>query len=558
MKDGWNNSLDYWYTGQTLKNFIENSEEARKDKKRYIYKNLMAFVLSKGTKICALYGIRRTGKTVLMLQAIYDLIENYNIKPEKIAYTTIASGTDMDDKTLVDSVIALQKQGVRYVFIDEISYIKMDLESNSLNLLSDRLAKSGIKIVIAGTFSYAIRLLNKEVLFDRMRQIDTSYFSMKEAHEIFGMDMDRFIQYGGIINLDGEDQDRKMTPAEYMDTAIVQNIVNSIFKSERKYELLETLPSQLKEGKSEASLKAVVASQIRIAIDNYMKVLVVGRLSNKPVYRYSDVSKLANVIRMRSEQEQMLDESLEVLNVDKRHYFNILAEYLGNSEHVSENTFRKVIDILEDIQIKQDIVLEQERVSIFIPNYLRYGLCDQIMQRIGEMIREETHARYDATLAGEILSGTIQEAVCYLDLKKEGLKDFDMYRTADGRCEVDLIIKNHQDRTLSLYEIKHSKMRAPEQAKHLLNYDFIREIENETGYKAASYHVLYNGENHTENYNPGMVFVSLKEKSLELGKMQNADCWDALAKRAEAADWQNIAIGYKNMTEFLCELDIIR
>lgn len=558
MKEGWDNSLDYWYTGQELKDFIQSSEEAKKDKKRYLYKNLMAFILSKGNEICALYGIRRTGKTVLMLQAIYDLMENYNIKPEMIAYTTIASGTDMNDKTLVDTVITLQKKGVSYVFIDEISYIKMDLESNCLNLLADRLAKSGIKIIIAGTFSYAIRLLNREVLFDRMRQLDTSYFSMKEAHEIFGMDMDDFIQYGGIINLQGEDQDRSMTPAEYMDTAIVQNIVNSIFKSERKYELLETLPWKVKEGKGEEALKAVIASQVRIAVDNYMKVLVVGKLANKPVYRYSDVSKLANIIRMRSEQEQVLDESLEVLNIDKHHYFEILAEYLGNSEQISEETFRKIIDILEDIQIKQDIILGKERISIFIPNYLRYGLCDQIMQRIGEFVQEETNKRYDAKLAGEILHGSIQEAVCYLDLKKEGLKDFDMYRTADGRCEVDLIIKNHQDKTIDLYEIKHSRKHIPEQAKHLLNYDFVKEIENEFGYKVASYNMLYNGENREEIFSPKQVFETLKEKSLTMGKIQNVEYWDGLVQRAEVAQWKDILVCYKNMTEFLCALNMVK
>jgi len=558
MKEGWDNSLDYWYTGQELKDFIQSSEEAKKDKKRYLYKNLMAFILSKGNEICALYGIRRTGKTVLMLQAIYDLMENYNIKPEMIAYTTIASGTDMNDKTLVDTVITLQKKGVSYVFIDEISYIKMDLESNCLNLLADRLAKSGIKIIIAGTFSYAIRLLNREVLFDRMRQLDTSYFSMKEAHEIFGMDMDDFIQYGGIINLQGEDQDRSMTPAEYMDTAIVQNIVNSIFKSERKYELLETLPWKVKEGKGEEALKAVIASQVRIAVDNYMKVLVVGKLANKPVYRYSDVSKLANIIRMRSEQEQVLDESLEVLNIDKHHYFEILAEYLGNSEQISEETFRKIIDILEDIQIKQDIILGKERISIFIPNYLRYGLCDQIMQRIGEFVQEETNKRYDAKLAGEILHGSIQEAVCYLDLKKEGLKDFDMYRTADGRCEVDLIIKNHHDKTIGLYEIKHSRQHIPEQAKHLLNYDFVKEIENEFGYKVASYNILYNGENREEIFSPKQVFETLKEKSLTMGKIQNVEYWDGLVQRAEVAQWKDILVCYKNMTEFLCALNMVK
>lgn len=62
--------------------------------------------------------------------------------------------------------------------------------------------------------------------------------------------------------------------------------------------------------------------------------------------------------------------------------------------------------ILEDIQLKQDISLDDGRVSVFIPNYLRYGLCDEIMQLIGDKIQEETGKRYRADLAGEILMGT--------------------------------------------------------------------------------------------------------------------------------------------------------
>lgn len=558
MENRYNNTIDYWYTGRELRNFIENSEEAGKKKKRFCYKPLMGFLLNRGKDICALYGIRRTGKTVLMLQAIRDLMENYHVKPEVIAYITIADGSDMDDQKLLKAIESLGDGGVKYVFVDEISYVQMDLDCNCLNILADRLAKSGMKIVIAGTFSYAIRLLGKNVLFDRMQQIDTTYISMKEAFEVFGMDIDEFIQYGGIINLDGNEEDQKKTPAEYMEAAIVQNIVRSIFKSERKYDLLETIPDTVKKGKTEEQLRALIASLVRISIDNYMRILVVGKLANKLMHRYSDVAKLANIIRSRSEKESVLDENLEIINIDKQHYYEILAKYLGNSEQVPNETFREIVKILEDIQIKQDIILEDGIVSVFIPNYLRYGLCDEIMKTIGELVREETNQRYDAGLAGEILKGSIQEAVCYLDLKKAGSYDFDMYRTADGSCEVDLIIKNHERKTLRLYEIKHSSQVVPEQAKHLLNQEFVREIEHELGYKAAGYYILYNGENTKQVYDPKEVFESLKDENLNLNKIQNVERWERLVERAEIEAWEPLEIGYINMTEFLCGLAIVK
>lgn len=550
--------IDDWYTGRKLKKFIESGEGTEKNKKRFCYKQLMGFLLSRGKDVCALYGLRRTGKTVLMLQAIYDLMENYHIRPEMIAYAIIADGTDITDRDLLERVIELEGEGIRYVFIDEISYIQMDLDSNCLNLLADRLAKSGMKIVIAGTFSYAIRLLAKNVLFDRMQQIDMTYFSMKEAHEVFDMDLDSFIQHGGIINLDGSDEDQKKTPAEYMETAVVDNIVRPIFKSKRKYDLLATIPDFVKEGKTEEQLKALVAGLIRISIENYMKVLVVGKLANRPTYRYSDVGKLTVAIRVCSEQDSMLDEDLDILNIDKQRYYEILAEYLGNSDQVPEKTFKEIVKILEDIQVKQDIFLEEGNVSVFIPNYLRYGLCDEIMCSLGELIREETNKRYDSDLAGQILKGSIEEAICYLDLKKAGTKDFCMYRTADGSSEVNLIIKNHDNQTLDLYEMKHSSQMIPEQAKHLLNREFIREIEQELGYKAAGYYVLYNGENSRQEYHPAEVFERLHEENLKLNKTQNVERWERLFQQARIEAWRPIEIEYLNMTEFLCGLEIVK
>lgn len=278
--------------------------------------------MNKGKDICALHGIRRTGKTVLMLQAIRDLMSVYHISEQKIAYITIDENTVWDDKKLVSEIDKLTENGVCYVFVDEISYLDMNLGENSLNLLADRLAKCGIKIVIAGTFSYAIRLLEKEV------------------HDVFEQNLDTFIKYGGIINFD--EDGKQMSPSDYMETAIVNNIVQSIFKSDKKYDLLLTIPETIKSGKTDKKLRAVVANLVRITLDNYLKVLVVGKLVNKEIYRFSDIGKLAAVIRQRSEQECVENEDLGIVNLDTMSYYRLLAEYLGDFKQMSEDTFREI------------------------------------------------------------------------------------------------------------------------------------------------------------------------------------------------------------------------
>ncbi|MDO5406781.1 MAG: AAA family ATPase [Eubacteriales bacterium] len=548
-------TLNQWYTAERLQSFVLKSDEVQK-KRRFCYKQLMGFLLTRGKDICALMGIRRTGKTVLMLQAIYDLMTTYHIPAERIAYITIGEKNTLDDMELMHAIDRLAAQDVRYIFVDEISYVHMELEDNTLNLLADRLAKSGVKIVIAGTFSYAIRLLAKETLFDRMQLIDTTYFSFKEAHEVFGQDLDTFLQYGGVINF--EESSELLSPADYMDTAIVQNIVKSIFKSDRRYELLMTVPDSMKQGKSEKELQAMVSNLIRITVDTHMKKLVVENLANKSFYKFSDVGRIASAIRSHSEQEALANEALDIINLDKKTYYRILADYIGNSEQIPKETFQAIIRILEEIGIKQDIFRGNDTVSVFIPNYLRYGLCDQIMQAIGDKIREETNQRYDADLAGEILMGSIQEAVCYLDLKAAKTIDFDMYRTSDGSCEADLVIRNKQEGWIDVYEIKHSSQVVYEQAKHLLNRDFIREIEQVFSCNVRNYYVLYNGQDKSVQLKPETVFGELEQKYLKQQKTSQAEKWGSLREQAEGQAWETVNVQYRNTEKFLCGLPLIR
>ena len=72
-----------------------------------------------GGKICALYGLRRTGKTVMMNQCISELPPE---EKEKSVYILCKEACDMLE---VEQVIDdLYEKGKRFFFIDEVTLIE--------------------------------------------------------------------------------------------------------------------------------------------------------------------------------------------------------------------------------------------------------------------------------------------------------------------------------------------------------------------------------------------------------------------------------------------------
>lgn len=61
------------YCGNDLKDFVHNSlDDAFKE--RFLLKNLHDYMTSKNDrKVFCLYGLRRTGKTIMMLQELRNL-----------------------------------------------------------------------------------------------------------------------------------------------------------------------------------------------------------------------------------------------------------------------------------------------------------------------------------------------------------------------------------------------------------------------------------------------------------------------------------------------------
>ena len=141
-------------------------------------------------RVCLVYGLRRTGKTTMVLQAIATLPK------DKTAYIKVMASDDM--AKLNKDLKLLSEQGIKYVFIDEVTLLEDFIESASL--FSDVYAMFGMKIVLSGTDSLGFAIAAQEELYNRCVTIHTTFIPFKEYSRLLGIhDIDEYIRYGGTL-----------------------------------------------------------------------------------------------------------------------------------------------------------------------------------------------------------------------------------------------------------------------------------------------------------------------------------------------------------------------
>ena len=144
------------------------------------------------SRVCLLYGLRRTGKTTMLLQAISKL------PLDKTVYIKIMPSDDLS--ALERDMRKLQNAGYKYIFIDEVTLLKDFIDSSSL--FSDIYAAMGMKIVLSGTDSLGFLLSTSDELYDRAYTIHTTFIPFQEYSRLLGIcDIDEYIRYGGTLRM---------------------------------------------------------------------------------------------------------------------------------------------------------------------------------------------------------------------------------------------------------------------------------------------------------------------------------------------------------------------
>ena len=128
---------------------------------------------------------------------------------------------------------ALEAQGFRYVFLDEVTLMEDFIEGAAL--FSDVFAACGMKIALSGTDSLGFLFTEDEQLYDRCVLLHTTFIPYREFESVLGIHgIDEYIRYGGTMSLGGVHYNETSTFAskestdEYVDTAIARNIQHSL------------------------------------------------------------------------------------------------------------------------------------------------------------------------------------------------------------------------------------------------------------------------------------------------------------------------------------------
>ena len=137
-------------------------------------RDLVTFLGSDDDRVCTLYGLRRTGKTTMIRQAIAAM------SPEDrwaSAYVSVDGKGSM--AKLCHDIRVLRAQGIRFLFIDEVTLLE-DFVSGS-SVFSDIYTAFGrMRIVLTGTDSLAFRFAGADRLYDRTLMIHTTYIPFRE------------------------------------------------------------------------------------------------------------------------------------------------------------------------------------------------------------------------------------------------------------------------------------------------------------------------------------------------------------------------------------------
>ena len=485
--------------GKDLKDFASQTKDFHKrDCFTQIQKYLYSDTLD---KVCLVYGLRRTGKTTMIRQCLYEMKEG-DFKRSVYIKATVTDTMAALNKDLKQ----LRELGIKYVFIDEVTLISDFIDSAAI--LSDIYSAMGMKIVLSGTDSLGFWLAVHEELYDRAVMVHTTYIPFSEHSRLLGInDVDEYIRYGGTLKAGVWNFENKEVNAEdasfrdnestriYIDTAICSNIQHSLkcYQDGNHFRNLYDLYE-----------KKELTGAINRIIENESHKFLVQILTDD--FKSHDLHLLNRNLRGEREAENRIEifDNLNEVSVTKN-----LMEILEiknkdlqivqiTDDHVEEiKEYLEALDLLDECDLRAiGRKLKFSENKIFTQPGMRFCqakalvhsiLKDEKFDQLSEPVKTFITERLLATVMGHML-----EDIVLLDTKRRYGKSKEVFKLYFAAGEFDMVIYDKKKAEIECFEIKHSDEIVEEQAKHLLNEDNIANTEKIYG-KVTRRCVLYKG-----------------------------------------------------------------
>ena len=499
-------------------NIVDIDRLKEYERHRDCYDEAMDAVKDDAVRICVLYGLRRTGKSVLMSQIAKELNQ-----AEKCLY--ISCGCDNRNKLypkmsdFLDMLEEALKEGYRYVFVDEMTYIK-ELQGQGA-VLSDYYGVQGLKVIATGTDSLNYSFASNDTLYDRVKMIHTSYVSFEEYHKLLGKSFDEYIEYGGTLETPSPYKN-KTSMEKYTNTAIVDNILHALENSECG----DKWPPALTELYDNEILK----SAINRCINQMNQSITMKALTR--AYKSSPLHAGINNAAHDFPYEQYIDVEAadqhmkEILGITDEMPFPMKPEHLAAVKgYLQELDLLQVIPVyqsLKGLSGRSDIeLITQPGMMYCHAAELVNSLMDSDMWKrpCSADMKSQFHERVLRQMKGCILENMVIADLynnfkdnCYVsklnvilkpqDDRAETVDTFIRLNNSDtghiiservfGQKEIDAIVVDRKSQNVYLFEVKYSENMEYDHTKNLRNKAFLDYVEQNFGSIAGRY-VIYNG-----------------------------------------------------------------
>lgn len=460
------------------------------------------------SRVLIVYGIRRTGKTTMLQQAVRSLTRE---EFASAAYIKVRTGDTL--ATMDARLSRLHAKGAKYVFVDEVTLMEEFIDGASL--FSDVYAAMGMKIVLSGTDSLGFWMSINQELFDRAYLLHTTFVPFREYSRLLGIDdIDEYIDYGGLLKRGEKDLDDPAvrepdasfrddeSARRYIDTAIARNIQHSLACCEggRYFGALRTLYE-----------KDELTSAVNRVIEDMNHEFLVSVLTRP--FRSSDLGIVSRQLltdrdpSRRRRLDRMLDRGavtaelmryLDIRNAERQ------TVRLSDEDADSIKAYLKRLDLVRDCPVRQlrdGKVIETVR-PLFTQPGMRFCQAEALVRAI---MRDSSFARLPSVereyVSGRVLDdvrGRMLEDIVLLETLEATPRPRDIFSGREvfklqfESGEYDMVVRDLGTDTCAIYEVKHSSEAVDDQARHLRDDEKRKAAEKAFG-KVASRTVLYRG-----------------------------------------------------------------
>ena len=513
-------------TGEAL---LSGCRQVRRFERRDCFEQLEKYLYGNSYgRVCVIYGLRRTGKTTMLFQAMS------NLPIEQTAYVK-AQVTDTMSMLNRD-LKKLAARGYKYIFLDEITLLEDFIDSAAL--FSDIYAMQGIKIVLSGTDSLGFWFAEHEELYDRAYTIHTTFIPFREHARLLGIhDIDEYIRYGGTLRageVDFDDPELNVEDASfrddestrrYIDTAICKNIKHSLSCCEGGSHFRHLL-DLYEAGELTNAINRIIESMNK----SFLTSIVERR------FRSSDLGNTRNNLRKETDPDKKSD-ALE--SIDEYEVLGRMKAILDIKEkdeltvkitpaHMTEiKEYLRALDLIVDCPMRTISAEDPVEYVLFTQPGMRYCQAQALIHALTKDPSFRTFSEREIKIVTERLlndvKGRMMEDIILLECAKVADKHQKVFKLMFDRGEFDMVVYDSDLNACAIYEIKHSDKVVEQQYRHLCDEEMCRQTERIFGEIAAKT-VLYRGESHDDisdiHYQNAAEFLEQLPDSLDINQGQ--------------------------------------